>query len=175
MCFYCSCVGTNTNKCIAGKGADASSNIDCIDYWLTIPPTIVEASFLIGSSSHPVAFANVTTLWPSSGKRPEVPGVKNLRIFLHTSLGVIKNNIWLSGTATEFEMFRDWDIPGIKKENSESWHNFVFAWILTIICDEIRQKVHKVGKQNFTGEAFMENEVKMIKVVFLPKIVGRDI
>ncbi len=44
-----------------------------------------------------------------------------------------------------------------------------------IICNVIQQKVHKVGKRNFTREAFKENEVKMIKIMFLQKIVGRDI
>ncbi len=44
-----------------------------------------------------------------------------------------------------------------------------------INCYAIPQKVHKVGKQNFTTEAFKENEVKMIKIVFLQTIIGRDI
>ncbi len=39
----------------------------------------------------------------------------------------------------------------------------------------LQQKVHKVEKQNFTREAFKENEVKMIKIMFLQKIVRRDI
>ncbi len=43
------------------------------------------------------------------------------------------------------------------------------------ICDVIQQKVHKVGKRNFTKYAFIENEVKVIKIVFLQKVVGRDI
>ncbi len=42
-------------------------------------------------------------------------------------------------------------------------------------CDVIQQKVHKVGKRNFTREAFKENVVKMIKIVFLRKIVTKDI
>ncbi len=50
--------------------------------------------------------------------------------------------------------------------------NFLYPFC---ICDAIQQKVHKVVKQNFTREAFEENQVKMIKIVFLPKIVGRDI
>ncbi len=33
----------------------------------------------------------------------------------------------------------------------------------------------KFGKRNFSREAFKENEVKMIKITFLQKIVGRDI
>ncbi len=43
------------------------------------------------------------------------------------------------------------------------------------ICDAIQQKVHNVGKRNFAREAHRENEIKMIKVAFLLKIVGRDI
>ncbi len=42
-------------------------------------------------------------------------------------------------------------------------------------CDVILQKVHKVWKRHFTREAFKENDVKMIKIVFLQKIVGKDI
>ncbi len=43
-------------------------------------------------------------------------------------------------------------------------------------CDPAnQQKVHKVGKRNFTREAFKENEIKIIKIMFLQKIVGRDI
>ncbi len=41
--------------------------------------------------------------------------------------------------------------------------------------DAIQQKVHKIEIQNFTREAFKENEVKIIKIVFLQKIVWRDI
>ncbi len=46
---------------------------------------------------------------------------------------------------------------------------------ILIICDAIQQKVHKVRKQNFTREAFKEKEVKMIKIMFLQKTVGRDV
>ncbi len=42
-------------------------------------------------------------------------------------------------------------------------------------CDAKQRKVHKVVKQNFSREMFIENEVKMIKIVFLQIIVGRDI
>ncbi len=43
------------------------------------------------------------------------------------------------------------------------------------IRDAIQQKVHKVGRQNFTRDAFKENKVEMIKIVFLQKVVDRDI
>ncbi len=42
------------------------------------------------------------------------------------------------------------------------------------ICDAIQQTVHKFGKRNLAKEAFKENEVKMIKITFLQKIVRRD-
>ncbi len=51
-------------------------------------------------------------------------------------------------------------------------------WFLAVFfrkCDANQQKVHKVGKQNFSRETFIENEVKMNKIVFLQKIIGRDI
>ncbi len=44
-----------------------------------------------------------------------------------------------------------------------------------INSDAIQQKVHNVGKRNFTRKAFTEIEVKMIKIVFLQRMVGRDI
>ncbi len=47
--------------------------------------------------------------------------------------------------------------------------------VCVCVCEVLQQKIHKVGKQKFTREALKENEVKMIKVVFLQKIVGRDI
>ncbi len=54
-----------------------------------------------------------------------------------------------------------------------------YGWFHILInfrnYDAIQQKVHKVGKQNFRREAFKENEVKMMKMAFLRKIVGRDI
>ncbi len=39
----------------------------------------------------------------------------------------------------------------------------------SFVCDAIQQKVHQVGKQNFTREAFKENEVEMIKICFCKK------
>ncbi len=47
--------------------------------------------------------------------------------------------------------------------------------LILLKCDVIQQKVHKVGKWNFAREAFKKNEVKMIKIVFLQKIVEKDI
>ncbi len=43
------------------------------------------------------------------------------------------------------------------------------------ICDAIQQKVHEVGKWNFTRETFKETELKMINIVFLQKIFRNDI
>ncbi len=52
---------------------------------------------------------------------------------------------------------------------------FLEFFILVTQIPAIQQKVHKVGKQNFAREAFKENEVKIIEIGFLQKMVGRDI
>lgn len=51
-----------TSKCIAGMDADANSNIDYIDCWLTIPIMSVAAFSAIGSS-FPVVVSAVVIIY----------------------------------------------------------------------------------------------------------------
>ncbi len=51
----------------------------------------------------------------------------------------------------------------------------MLIYLYIYIWDAIQQKVHKVGKRNFTRKAFKENEVEMTKIMFLQKTVAKDI
>lgn len=67
-----------------------NNNIDCIDYWLTIQEMIVEAFFLIGSSSHLAVSANVTISLPNSGRRQGVLEIRTVKVSHHIFRGPIE-------------------------------------------------------------------------------------